>query len=208
MNQDKDQLHLLFPIPVGVYDFPYKYSDQELDFLKNTENFKRPNVGNTTSENTHILDSQPLGKLKLYIQKIIDHHFKKVVATLPTCSLYITQSWLNYTDKNQHHHRHHHFNSYISGVLYLNTNDDDSITFCSPTGTLDPLVLFPVENNISNSKFWDIPVKSNSIILFPSYLPHMVKPVTGENTRISLAFNTFVKGVIGNEQSLSELILK
>jgi hypothetical protein len=42
---------------------------------------------------------------------------------------YITQSWANYTKKNQYHHTHEHPNSFISGVLYINANEaHDKIT--------------------------------------------------------------------------------
>jgi hypothetical protein len=35
----------------------------------------------------------------------------------------------------------------------------------------------------------------------------MVENKQGDNTRISLAFNVFIKGTIGREKSLTELIL-
>jgi hypothetical protein len=35
----------------------------------------------------------------------------------------------------------------------------------------------------------------------------MVETKQGDNTRISLAFNVFIKGTVGNNKSLTELIL-
>jgi hypothetical protein len=43
--------------------------------------------------------------------------------------------------------------------------------------------------------------------MFPSSLVHMVENKEGTNTRISLAFNVFIKGTIGNNKNLTELIL-
>ena len=43
--------------------------------------------------------------------------------------------------------------------------------------------------------------------MFPSSLTHMVETKEGNNTRISLAFNVFIKGKIGNNKQLTELIL-
>ena len=61
--------------------------------------------------------------------------------------------------------------------------------------------------NMWNSESWWFPVKTGDIILFPSSLTHMVETKQGDNTRISLAFNVFIKGTVGNNKSLTELIL-
>ena len=49
--------------------------------------------------------------------------------------------------------------------------------------------------------------KISKIILFPSWLMHEVRAKEGDNERISLAFNTFIKGDIGDERVLNRLIL-
>jgi len=43
--------------------------------------------------------------------------------------------------------------------------------------------------------------------LFPSNLTHMVETVQTEDTRISIAFNTFLEGVVGDNKTLTELLL-
>ena len=43
--------------------------------------------------------------------------------------------------------------------------------------------------------------------MFPSSLVHQVDLKKGNNTRISLAFNTFYKGKLGINSELTELIL-
>ena len=44
------------------------------------------------------------------------------------------------------------------------------------------------------------------IVIFPSSLTHMVEQTISDDTRVSLAFNTFLKGNIGNNFELTELI--
>jgi hypothetical protein len=39
--------------------------------------------------------------------------------------------------------------------------------------------------------------------MFPSSLTHMVENKEGTNTRISLAFNVFIKGAIGSNKELN-----
>ena len=66
----------------------------------------------------------------------------------------------------------------------------------------------PTENwNHWNSESWWFEVETNKLILFPSSLTHMVETVQSDETRISISFNTFLKGTIGDEQSLTELLI-
>ena len=48
---------------------------------------------------------------------------------------------------------------------------------------------------------------TGDIFLFPSSLSHAVETKQGENTRISLSFNVFIKGTVGSNHDLTELIL-
>jgi len=42
-------------------------------------------------------------------------------------------------------------------------------------------------------------------VIFPSSLRHSVNVVQAEQTRVSLSFNTFAKGLIGSEENLTAL---
>ena len=61
--------------------------------------------------------------------------------------------------------------------------------------------------NPFNSGSWWFPVETGQVLLFPSYLVHYVETKKGTNTRISLAFNIFIKGTIGSKKKLTELTL-
>ena len=61
--------------------------------------------------------------------------------------------------------------------------------------------------NTWNSETWWFPVKTGDLYMFPSSTTHQVQTKKGNNTRISLAFNTFYKGTIGSARRLTELIL-
>ena len=55
---------------------------------------------------------------------------------------------------------------------------------------------------------WSFPVKSNELFLFPSWMEHQVDAnEKATKNRISLAFNVYVKGTVGNMHELNELIL-
>ena len=61
--------------------------------------------------------------------------------------------------------------------------------------------------NICNSSTWWFPLKTGQLIMFPSSTPHEVETKKGDNTRVSLAFNTFYKGILGSNVKSTELIL-
>ena len=58
-----------------------------------------------------------------------------------------------------------------------------------------------------NSESWWFEVGSGDLVLFPSNLEHMVETKVGNETRVSIAFNTFLKGHIGVDESLTGLQL-
>ena len=61
--------------------------------------------------------------------------------------------------------------------------------------------------NIWNSSSWWFGVETGQLVMFPSSTTHQVDTKKGNNTRVSLAFNTFYKGTIGSNSNLTELIL-
>jgi hypothetical protein len=63
------------------------------------------------------------------------------------------------------------------------------------------------KRNIYNSPINRIIPKQNDLILFSSRLTHMVEPNPSNRPRHAIAFNTFVKGKLGNYRDVSELML-
>ena len=159
------------------------------------------NSGNLLSNDNYILNKKPLSQLKKQIQKRIEDYFKKIICPKDPIIPYITQSWLNVTNKNEYHPVHDHPNSIISGVFYLNETE---ISF--QKRGYEPIRIDCKKFNIYNSYRWTVPVLKNEVILFPSNMLHLVDFCKKDN-RISIAFNVFVKGKLGTNTRLSELNL-
>jgi uncharacterized protein (TIGR02466 family) len=118
----------------------------------------------------------------------------------------MTQSWLNFTKPGEFHHKHAHPNSLISGVYYFNADkENDKIYFYDDE--YQRIKIQPKDWNYHNSKSWWYPVGTGDLVIFPSELTHMVDVTTSKETRISLAFNVFAKGVFGQEEHLTALYL-
>lgn len=194
----------IFPTPIGFFKYD-GLSEENIKFLLDQK--QRPNVYNTSSEDKYILKQKCLSDLTIFIEKCIHEYFMATYCPKNEARLKITQSWLNWTKPNEQHHQHCHPGSLISGCFYVNANKNtDRIYFYKSDYNL--ITFPPVEWNLYNSSSWWFPVGSGDLILFPSTLIHNVKPVEGSETRVSLAFNTFPVGYIGEEEALTALHLE
>jgi len=195
-------IYNLFPQPVAVYKLERDLTRQELSFIKNQET--RPNESNKTSVDSRILHNKEMTKLKEFIEIKVAEYFQTVYNPKTNVDLQIIQSWTNYTEPGQFHHKHNHPNSFVSGVFYPQANiETDKIHFYRDGFQQ---ITFDSKNwNIWNSQLWWLEVGTNFLILFPSSLTHMVETVKGNQTRISLSFNTFPNGSVGDEIGLSGL---
>jgi hypothetical protein len=74
--------------------------------------------------------------------------------------------------------------------------------------TSNPSYSIPVkEYNLANSSFWTCPVNDNGIIYFPSTTLHEVGTNNSDKNRISLGFNVFMRGELGDTKNLNLLQL-
>jgi len=196
----------IFPTPIYISKLDRELNKKELLFIDINKSDCNKNEGNITSNDNYILNNKQFKNLKEELDLTVQDYFDKVILPANNITPYITQSWLNYTETNQYHHKHAHPNSLVSGVFYINCHEEhDKIKFFNDRyQTIKPEIK---DYNIWNSETWWFTVKTGDVILFPSSLTHMVETKKGDNTRISLAFNVFIKGTFGSNKNLTELVL-
>jgi uncharacterized protein (TIGR02466 family) len=195
----------IFPTVVTQSNIGRYIVDQEL-LSTIQQNCHINTGGNCYSKNQQILNLKEFVNLKTLLLQEVNNYFDEIFKYPTTIMPYITTSWMNFNLKGQQHHPHQHPNSILSGVFYLNVNDDDSIMFTKSSS--NQIVIKPTEYNVFNSDTWAIPVTTGDVVLFPSNLFHAVPPVTHDGTRISIAFNVFIKGEIGKESESTYLNLQ
>ena len=196
----------LFSTPIYISYLNRELTDEELFFVKNEKFDCKKNESNLTSNKNYVLNHEKFKNLKEELSLKVQDYFDKIICPEDNIKPYITQSWLNFTEINQYHHKHQHENSLISGVFYIDCDKNfDKIKFFSDK--YSTIKLETKNWNTWNSDTCSFSVKNGYIILFPSSLSHMVELKQGTNTRISLAFNVFIKGRIGNSNNLKELYL-
>jgi len=199
----------IFPTPIYTTKIDRPFTKQELQFVNQQKKHCTKNQGNINTKDNYILNRKEFKNIKKFLDKCCKNYLDTIICPKNNIELYITQSWLNYTETNQYHHQHQHPNSVISGVLYFNSDiKNDKILFSHPTIYQQIRPETDKEKyNLWNSKTWFFPVKTSDLFMFPSSTTHQVETKKGNNTRISLAFNTFYKGTVGSNDGLTELIL-
>ncbi len=207
-----DELLQLFPIPVLICPYPTDYS-KELEWIKNCET-RKENKGESTgqgyvhynrqSEDTFVLDKPELANIRAFIEAKLHKFVTEIMAS--TDKLVITQSWLNKNKKGESHHEHVHPNSMVSGVWYPQIHEQlPPIQFRSRNQR--DIALQTEKYNTFNSATFMLPMKRGELILFPSNLTHSVPVNNSEEERISLSFNSWPKGNMGDIKSLTYLPL-
>ena len=115
----------------------------------------------TTFYHLNILNLPVLKSLRDEIINILNEH-----------KISLTNSWAQLYNKKDRHSVHVHQESKLSGIIYLSDN-------CTSTSFYD---------RVCNS-YEHIPVK-NTLLLFPSYVPHEVQPLKQDEDRLIISFNT------------------
>ena len=98
----------LFPTPIYKSNLNRNYTKEENAIFLNKKMDFMKNEGNKTSLNSYILNNKNLKILKNQLNLFIADYLKNVVNVKNNIQPYITQSWLNYTDKSEFHHTHEH----------------------------------------------------------------------------------------------------
>ena len=203
----KDELVQLFPTPLLICPCPFEYG-KELEWIKK-QSFRKENKNTETgaflnrqSEDTFILDKPEMSRVRQFIDSKIKEFVFKVMGS--DAEMVITQSWLNRNGKGESHHEHKHPNSMISGVWYPQIHEKlPPIQF--KNSQQRDITLSIKKYNHFNSATFLLPMKNGELIIFPSHLSHSVPINNSDEERISLSFNTWAKGSMGDIEALTYL---
>ena len=197
----------IFPTAIGKYEL--MFTDEEFAFVNNLKRIN--NISNFLGDDFEILKQKKLSRLKTFFKESLNNYLETVYCPKQKFKLKITQSWVNYTEPNQQHHEHMHGNSFISGVYYFKTlKNNDGINFYN---LYKPIIDFGFidfvrDFNKFNASETKLLVHPGLLYLFPSRLVHSTETNNENDVRISLSFNTFFKGKIGNKTRLTYLDIK
>jgi uncharacterized protein (TIGR02466 family) len=212
MSVDVD-VYPLFSTPLYKTNLGRDDSDI-LDFTKK-EKFKfLEHVKNGyVSDNVYILESAELKSLKSEIQNNVNFFVYDVLGVNNSIQFNITNSWIMKHETGHWSQEHFHNNSLITGIYYYDVRQNSgNITFLKNkmfTNVFPSTFDIPFENkNIFTEGRFTITPKNGDLLLFPSHLLHLVSQNLNEKERYCLAFNVFIKGTLGNDDSFNRIDFK
>ena len=144
------------------YEYNLKITDEEINqVLLLVNNMNSPNQ-KTTYNNLNVLNFPALKNLKKQVTDILDKH-----------EILLADNWAQLYNKGNKHNIHTHYGSIYSGIIYLKGNNPSSTVFYS---------------GVFKKYFHDF--KKNTLLMFPSNIPHEVMPLEKDEERLIISFNT------------------
>ena len=179
--------HMMFPIPFYEFDLS-NCVEEALGLIpkeSNDINPDYPGITQTNNQVLHTLDHWSFLKDKL--EDCLLTIQKEEVYEPSFGHLELSRLWANMALKGSggDQRQHRHPMAYLSGIFYLTEGAD--------TRFIDPcyarsLSLIEIPNNYMYDSFTITP-KPGNVVIFPSYVQHLTLPHTGDNDRITMAFN-------------------
>jgi len=167
---------------------------------------------NQQSINSYVLNDEKCKDLKKFCLQAV-HQYQLDVLHLDQ-TLDIQQSWINFCPSGGRHPSHYHVNSFLSGVLFLNSAQENNSPLCfeSPVAKNN----YSIEVHPNKSDLTDLHVPSSidvyshqsetkTLLIFSSLINHFVPTNQSNINRISLAFNTFPTLPFGNKTRLTSV---
>ena len=190
MQKKEAIVYPLFSMPLMAMSLDID-NDKLLKYIKNIT--YRSNINSDecyASKSVKILENKKLKKEKEIFLKAIKEYLKLLGYSQ---GFKILNSWSTKVKSNYESQPHVHTNTWISGVYY--TQDNSSIQFLKSWSNTSFFNLeFNNSTNIYSATKWDVHVKKNTLLIFPSELQHKIKKNLLKEDRYSLAFNVLPVG--------------
>ena len=198
------EIQALFAEPFFRANVADEITPDQIEYIKKLKMVR--NQTNLISENLYIFEEPELASIKAVIQDALDYYAKEVLG-IPQ-RLVVTQSWSLINEPGVGMHSHSHSNSVVSGSLYYcDIPQPSSKMVFERHSSYQQLQLLPdaERRNLYNTPVNVMEPQAGEVFLFSSRLQHFVEANTSNQPRYSIAFNSFVKGTLGNFRDVSEL---
>ena len=197
----------VFATPVYKSDNLYKLNEEQLQYLKTLEMIK--NKGNYLTTRKDIMDDKPMEDFKHWCLLNVRAFAKQLGASERT-SFYITQSWMNRNPPHSYHHTHMHPNSIFSCIYYVEGDKCPTYFYRYDDRTSFGNFAF-YENDkqysIYKSTKAGVMNEVGRLVIFPSSMVHDVDTNESDKDRVTISFNTFIRGEMGEAENSNHLII-
>ena len=210
-HEERGNVMSLFPVPVVTTNIGRKFTEDELRCLLNISMKEKGNSANHQSKDFYLFDTfaEELNDIKSFCEHELERYLKEIEGIdTDRATLRITQSWLNRTKPSEYHLPHDHPNSYLSSVFYISCLPNDHINLNNRMyGSFNTMRFLLKKTTAWNSDGFRQDVTEGDLIIFPSWMMHNVDENKTDKERISLSFNTFPIGELGEYHGATHLKL-
>ncbi len=204
----------LFPTPLLRVDIPPKLSTA-CNLFDKTEMWddkeSRFDYG-LHSRNTYIMDEPECVDLKKFVLDLAKD-FAQNTLMYDYDEWTFSQTWVTWKEPGQQHVPHTHPNSVLSGVFFYGFGEEGTpaIEFHKNDfqGTGQSIMLREKPDKRPSPFAWktfSVPFKPGTLLMFPSHFRHSVPKNKTKYTRKSVSMNIVPKGMLGDPNSLTELL--
>lgn len=202
----RKSLSMVFATPLVVHDWPDSEShNAELQHLvlgKAADDAKnditRSNAGGWQSAGNLITWKEPcIETLRQRIEKLVTKLLQELIRDEGRDRSFrlLIDSWANVSRRGDYNVVHTHPNCMWSGVYYVTPGKPDpDVPYGGLLELLDPREAhnyIQIANTVMDARHF-FENKPGRMLLWPSWVKHMVHPYVGEGERISIAFNVNV----------------
>jgi uncharacterized protein (TIGR02466 family) len=208
MSESKKFVDLMFSKP--IYGKTVNIDTKKIVSMINKFDFKT--AGSITDSNAssisnslYVLDEERFKFLKDELMKEFYLFTNEIMHY--SNKFEITTSWFTKTIKNESSAFHNHANCMLSGILYLQTDENTGkIKFEDFNDKRYKLV--PDKHTVINSDAIYYTPHDGLLLLFPSEVYHKFEKNESDIERYSLAFNLIPTGIIGDRLNDSHMKIK
>lgn len=188
--------------PIPIYQGSVSFTEEDYENLTSSEMHPLSAGNGYSSKSSYVLNDSKFNLLRQKICLEVNNFLHEQLRIDDVINFELQNSWVVKHNRGDWAHRHCHKNSMISGILYLNVDQNSgSLIFHKDNGwenIFPKMIEFPYKDfNNLNALTWAIKPKIGEIVLFPSHLDHSVTENLSHITRYCLAFNFFARGTFG-----------
>jgi len=198
----------IYSTPVWMDTFQ-EFDDYKETFLSCVKEFRKENPESEEKSNIYGYQSPA----KLQTQQELAPLFNYICAMCSQatqdlnfidCDVFLTNAWVNFNDSRNCMNTEHIHGETFSGVFYLQVPEESGRLVLKNPGMnrmWNGCNLTQSKNQFTGEMI-KIEPEEGSIVIFPSYLPHLVEPNNHDDERISISFNVIAlpKGVMQVQQ--------
>ena len=208
MTEEKKQLEVFCGYPIFKIKTGETLNEDELKFFKSlttVPHFEKDVSKIKLTNSDNILNNIELKRIKALISECFFDYVDNILEV--ENQFYMCNSWGTIQKKDDFHPNHTHKNAMFSSVFYIHA-ENSSIIFNAEKSKIQEGFFFEynVKNyNIFNSVWWEVPVETGDIIIFPGELAHESKTYDGSGNRMIIGSSYFIKGKLGTKNNYNLL---